>query len=478
MLTRRRELELREELGDEEECRRVDGQDEDAGEGSSGLRSQPLSGRQLLEEEEDEVETEADRRLQRILQRAVVEAVASTHAQPTPPAYREPRFPDRDHETRSRSFIPVPGDPGPYEGGQGFLRWKTYVLRCQRTNAWSPRQLQDRMGQFLDGPAWTTFERLRDAGELPLDAAGMLDAIGQTHCDLQGAVKIAEDNFMRRRQRPAESLYSFIEHFEALAAECRADERFMMRTFLQNVNVDAREALIRRDARSWTELRAAAMLEERVQLSRLQDRPEPSRVHAVHWDEAPEEAWDQAQLAAVQARGGYDRYREPPRWEQPRREQPRWEPPRWDQPQARRREIGQPQAAREALPRVWDPPHQDARRHWEPREPREFPRHEEPPVDQDRRAGAPGYQRAYADHRQPRNFPPPRHDQDHLESGLERKLDRLAGLIMDMAYRGVRQERRQVVCHRCGEEGHIQRNCPEPGNGERAGGAAAPRAQQ
>ncbi len=199
-----------------------------------------------------------------------------------------------------RPQVEVPGNPGAYEGGQDFHTWKRYVLRCQTTNRWTARELRDRMGQFLAGPAWTTFERLRDAGDLPTEAAAILDAVGSAHCDVRGAERAAEAKFLHRKQRAGESIYDFIKVFEALAADCRADDAFKIRTFLGNVQAEAREALTRRDARTWTELRAAAMIEQQVLDSRAQAaRGEPrSTVGQVSWHEE-DEASKVSRVAAV-----------------------------------------------------------------------------------------------------------------------------------------------------------------------------------
>jgi hypothetical protein len=202
---------------------------------------------------------------------------------------------------RIQPQVEVPGNPGPYEGGQDFHTWRRYVLRCQTTNRWTARELRDRMGQFLAGPAWTTFERLRDTGALPMDAGYMLDAVGAAHCDIRGAEKAAEAKFLYRRQKTGESIYDFIKVFESLAADCKADDSFKIRTFLTNVQSEAREALTRRDARTWTELRGAAMIEQQVLDSRAASGKGESRaiVGQVSWKDEEEEASAMSMVAAM-----------------------------------------------------------------------------------------------------------------------------------------------------------------------------------
>ena len=160
--------------------------------------------------------------------------------------------------------ILVPNDPGPYEGGQDFPRWRKFVLRCQKTNSWSRDQLVCRMGQFLDGPAWLTFERMRDRDELPDDIGEMLDAVGRKHCDLQGAKRDAGYKFRMRRQRAGENIHQFLAAFEALASDCGASEDAKMRTFIENVCAEASDALTRLGADTWAELRSAAVREQHV----------------------------------------------------------------------------------------------------------------------------------------------------------------------------------------------------------------------
>jgi hypothetical protein len=191
----------------------------------------------------------------------------------------------------------VPNNPGPYEGGQEFLRWKKYVMRCTRANKWSMEELTDRMAQFLDGPAWVTFERLRDDDALPEDIEGLLDAIGEVHCDVRGALRDARQRFRTRRQRPSESVHQFLAVFEALATESQASESSKVQTFIDNVCPEVGEALMRKGVERWAETRAAAVLEQRIRDAR---KDKTARVAHLRTEEVDDEAYETA-LAMVNA---------------------------------------------------------------------------------------------------------------------------------------------------------------------------------
>lgn len=160
--------------------------------------------------------------------------------------------------------IEVPNNPGPYQNGQGFPRWRKYVLRFCKVNQWSRDQLIDRMAMFLDGPAWTTFERMHARGALPITVEGILDAIGAVHCDLAGSQRESEGRLYSRYQRPGESMYDFLAVFETLAVECDLPERVRMQTFISHVLPEHREMLIRARSNTWAELRSAALVEQQV----------------------------------------------------------------------------------------------------------------------------------------------------------------------------------------------------------------------
>jgi hypothetical protein len=191
----------------------------------------------------------------------------------------------------------VPNNPGPYEGGQEFLRWKKYVMRCARANRWSTEELTDRMAQFLDGPAWVTFEQLREDDALPADIERLLDAIGNVHCDVRGALRDARQRFRTRRQRPSESVHQFLAVFEALANESQATESSKVQTFIDNVCSEIGEALMRKGVENWAETRAAAVLEQRIRNSR---KDKPAQVAHLRMDEDDDEGYETA-LAAVNA---------------------------------------------------------------------------------------------------------------------------------------------------------------------------------
>jgi hypothetical protein len=213
--------------------------------------------------------------------------------------------------------IVVPNDPGPYEGGQDFPRWKKFVLRSQKTNNWTRAQLISRMGQFLDGPAWLTFERMRDRDELPDSVEELLDAIGRKHCDLKGSVRDALHKFRMRKQRAGETVYQFLATFEALASECGASEDLKMRTLIENISPEASDALTRCGAETWVELRSAAVREQQVMDNRRARTAQVANLRR-EWEQESEEY--EVALAAVNAvqqcqgqwfqRGsGYDGYR-------------------------------------------------------------------------------------------------------------------------------------------------------------------------
>ena len=192
----------------------------------------------------------------------------------------------------------VPNNPGPYEGGQEFLRWKKYVVRCARANDWTVQDLTARMAQFLDGPAWATFERLRGTDSIPDSVEGLLDAIGAVHCDVRGALRDAKLRFRTRKQKPNESVHHFLTVFEALAIESQATEASKVQTFTDNVCPEIGEALMRKGVETWAETRAAAVLEQRIK-----DARKDKTVRVAHLrtdDDGDDEAYETA-LAAVNA---------------------------------------------------------------------------------------------------------------------------------------------------------------------------------
>jgi hypothetical protein len=402
-------------------------QQDDGGEGPS-TRGSPLNG--TIRPPPPDANEEVRRMYELLLDQQERMAVAIRDLQRHSPMYSAPGSDSTEAIERMaealakiKPQVAVPGDPGPYEGGQDFHRWRKYVLRFQATNRWTPRELQDRMGQFLEGPAWATFERLRDGRALPLDPGAMLDAIGAAHCDIRGAERAAEARFIRRKQRNGESIYDFLAHFEALAADCRAEENFKIRTFISNVQPEARDQLTRRDARTWQELKAAAMLEQQVLDNRggTAGREKVGAARVGWQDEGPDDEEEpQARVAAVQ--GGRPWYQADARYagyngtRGPGAPGPAYHPARG--------------------PGAPGPAHLQAQGEFQP--------------------GAPGLQR----------------------STLEEKLDRLAALVLEIAHRP--PARRGPQCHRCGEQGHFVRECPvPPGNGAGAEAAAAlPRAQQ
>jgi hypothetical protein len=160
--------------------------------------------------------------------------------------------------------LEVPNNPGPYEGGQDFPKWRRYILRCAQVNRWTRADLLERLPQHLDGPAWSTFERLQATGSLGLTMEQVLDQIGQAHCDLRGARRDAEHRLKARKQRTGESVHQFLAVFEALATDCNASEARRMELFMENTCLEISEALMRRRAATWTELRDAAILEQQI----------------------------------------------------------------------------------------------------------------------------------------------------------------------------------------------------------------------
>lgn len=210
---------------------------------------------------------------------------------------------------RFRPSATVPGDPGPYEGGQDFPRWRKYMLKLMRANRWTLGEFTHRLSQYLDGPAAATYETIRRSFDPPTTAEDWLDAIGAVHCDLHGAQLIAEAKFQARRQKPTETIYEFVQVFESLAADCHADDRMKIRTFLQNVHPAAREPLTRRAARTWPELQKAAMIEQQV----LDGRPAAAMnvyddmyIHQVPTDQPQRQWYQQGSYAAYQ--GAPSRY--------------------------------------------------------------------------------------------------------------------------------------------------------------------------
>jgi hypothetical protein len=210
-------------------------EEEDNGEGEAEQEEQEE------EEQDEDVEEESrrpevsamERRLDAILKRqAKLERQVRAQARESPASDATSAL-ERLAETMGK-FNPqavVPNNPGPYEGGQEFLRWKKYVVRCARANGWTVQELTSRMAQFLDGPAWATFERLRGAGSIPDTIEGLLDAIGAVHCDVRGALRDAKLRFRTRKQKPAESVHQFLAVFEALAIESQATEASKVQTF-------------------------------------------------------------------------------------------------------------------------------------------------------------------------------------------------------------------------------------------------------
>ncbi len=47
--------------------------------------------------------------------------------------------------TRLVPRMEVPNNPGPYEGGQDFPKWRRYLLRCAQVNRWSRTELVERL---------------------------------------------------------------------------------------------------------------------------------------------------------------------------------------------------------------------------------------------------------------------------------------------------------------------------------------------
>jgi hypothetical protein len=160
--------------------------------------------------------------------------------------------------------VEVPNNPGPYEGGQDFPKWRRYLLRCAQANRWTQEELVERLPQYLDGPAWSTFESLRARGLLADDIEEVLDQIGTAHCDMQGAKRDAELRFKARKQRGGESIPQFLSIFESLATDCGASDKKKREVFVENVVPDIAGVLMRRQAKTWTEMRDAAVLEQQI----------------------------------------------------------------------------------------------------------------------------------------------------------------------------------------------------------------------
>jgi hypothetical protein len=154
------------------------------------------------------------------------------------------------------------------------------------------------MAQFLDGPAWATFERLRSAGSIPDSVEGLLDAIGAVHCDIRGALRDAKLRFRTRKQKPAESVHQFLAVFEALAIESQATEASKVQTFTDNVCPEIGEALMRKGVENWAETRAAAVLEQRIRDAR---KDKTVRVAHLRTEDDDEDDAYEVALAAVNA---------------------------------------------------------------------------------------------------------------------------------------------------------------------------------